>query len=261
MQVTKSKLESRDRQLGAGASDQLGARLRGLDRLAPQHLVHVAIGLDRGPARPPPAWKGLDWSSSVPMSSVSATCRRCTSRRISRRLSPRCIRAPLDGAIPSGEQPPTRGTVGSSPRHKRYRSRITTRGAPHTRGLTDWRRLRQVDRARPARVSNDEASISGHGVAVAVTAVGEEAPGLLEAVLPAGEARIAGANVLDEEQPAAGPQDPAASASAASGSGTVQSTRVKTAVSKLSSAKGRLSAGRLDDRRLLPASQLSLAAA
>src|SRR6476659_5233390 len=41
------------------------------------------------------------------------------------------------------------------------------------------------------------------GVAVAVAAVADEAPGLFEAVLPAGQAWILGANVLDEEQLAA----------------------------------------------------------
>jgi hypothetical protein len=41
-----------------------------------------------------------------------------------------------------------------------------------------------------------------------VTAVGEEAPGLLEAILPTGQARLAGAHVLDEEQLAARLQHP-----------------------------------------------------
>ena len=45
-------------------------------------------------------------------------------------------------------------------------------------------------------------------VAVAVAAVAEEAPGLLEPVLPARQARVLGADVLDEEQLAAGPQHP-----------------------------------------------------
>ena len=44
----------------------------------------------------------------------------------------------------------------------------------------------------------------GGGVAVAVAAVGEETPGLFEAVLPAGGVAVLGAHVLDEEQAAAG---------------------------------------------------------
>src|SRR5680860_1791983 len=47
----------------------------------------------------------------------------------------------------------------------------------------------------------------GDGVAVAVAAVGEELPGRLEAVLPARGAGLLGADVLEEEQLAAGLED------------------------------------------------------
>ena len=78
---------------------------------------------------------------------------------------------------------------------------------PCTAGLDDRRGLRQLgigDGLECERRSLDR----GDGVAVAVAAVGEELPGPFEAVLPAGQAGVLGADVLDEQQLSARLQDP-----------------------------------------------------
>ena len=66
------------------------------------------------------------------------------------------------------------------------------------------------------------------GVAVAVAAVGEEAPGLLEPVLGAGRPGLLGADVLEKSSRPPGFSTRRSSASAAAGSGIVQRTRVAT---------------------------------
>ena len=99
-----------------------------------------------------------------------------------------------------------------------------------------------------ASTLNERGAQVGLGVAVAVAAVGEEAPRLLEAVLPAGAVEASSARTcsMKSSRPP-GLRTRASSSIAATGSGIVQRTSVATAVSKVSSANGQRFGGRRDE--------------
>ena len=78
---------------------------------------------------------------------------------------------------------------------------------------------------------------------IAVAAVAEPSPQPREPVLPAGQPRIVGAHVLEEQELAARPQDARDLRQRALGSSTVQRTSVQTTVSNESSSNGSCSAG------------------
>ena len=130
---------------------------------------------------------------------------------------------------------PGRTASSSSPRSVEPGS-AGEHGAAAHQGPDDRRRLRQAA-CRSTQLQRRGLD-RRHRVAVAVAAVAEEAPGLSrrsrQAARPGSPARTCS---MKSSRPP-GFSTRAISASAAAGSGTVQSTRVATAVSKLASSKG-----------------------
>ena len=144
-----------------------------------------------------------------------------------------------------------------------YRSPSSERdGAAAHQRPDDRRRLGQLVLARPARAANGEASIVATVSRLQWQPSARKRQGFSRRSCQRARPGSSARTCSTKSSLPPGFSTRAASASAAAGSGTVQRTRVKTAVSKLSSSNGRLLGRRLDHRRPPSRSpQLWLAAA
>src|SRR5690349_12172472 len=86
-----------------------------------------------------------------------------------------------------------------------------------------------------------------HRISVAVTAIGEKAPGSLEAILPASQAWVPRADVLDEEQPATRPEHASGLGQGSSGIGNRAENECEDGGVEAVVGKGQLLGWRLDD--------------